>query len=312
MNILGKIMFVMFVFCLNSIGQRPDFLQKDSLKSHLDDSTQVFYFAKSTATKKQALVVELHSWSFNANNYPNLLAKQTRAKGWNYILPNFRGVNNHPKACCSEYAIGDIDQAIDWAIKNMNIDKNNIYVVGNSGGGYATMAMFMKSRHNIRRFSAWSSISDLAKWYDESIERKNRYGPEILLCTGSGASIDKQKAWDRSPIFWDTPIKKRKSAKLQIYAGINDGHTGSVPISHSIDFYNKLLFDFNEANEAYFVTESESDFLLTRQKIARSGVVYKIDNREVIFKKTSKNISIVIFEGGHEMLENVVLDLLDK
>lgn len=310
MKNIRNLLSLILLLNLNSIAQRPDFIKKDSLKSKMDDSTQVFYFSKSILIKKQPLIVELHSWSNSSHSQTSILAKQTQQKGWNWIFPNFRGVNNHIKACCSQYAIEDIDETIDWALKNMNVDENKIYVIGNSGGGYATLAMYMKSRHNIKGFSAWSSISDLAKWYDESIDRKNRYGPEILLCTGSGAQLNKQNAWDRSPLFWDTPTKKRKNVKLQIYAGINDGHTGSVPISHSIDFYNKLLFDFNETNEANFVSETESEFLLTRQKITKSGVVYKLDNREIIFKKSSKNISITIFDGGHEILDNVVLDLL--
>ena len=190
--------------------QRPGFLKKDSIQSSLDGNVQVFYFDKSTATSPQPLVVELHSWSNSADSQKDMVAAQAHAKDWNYIFPNFRGVNNHPKACCSEFVIADIDEAIDWALKNMNIDKKKIYVVGNSGGGYATMAMYMKSRHNIASFSAWSSISDLATWYGESVERKNRYGPEIVKCTGAGEVFDAEKAKERSPLFWKTPIKKRK------------------------------------------------------------------------------------------------------
>ncbi len=168
----------------------------------------------------------------------------------------------------------------------------------------------MKSRHNINTFSAWSSISDLAKWYQESVDRKNRYGPEILLCTGSGKVLNEQKAWDRSPIFWDTPIKKRKNSSIQIYAGIHDGYTGSVPISHSIDFYNKLLFDYKVNDQESFVSETDSKIMISTQNFIRSGVAKKMDNRLIHYQKTAKNISITIFEGGHEILRNVALDLL--
>ena len=273
---------------------------------------QVFYYAKSESTKAQPLVVELHSWSNTSHSQSEILAKQAKEKKWNWIFPNFRGVNNHIKACCSDYVINDIDEAIDWAIKNMNVDKKKIFIVGNSGGGYATMAMYMKSRHNIHSFSAWSAISDLAKWYDESVDRKNRYGPEILLCTGSDQKLDSQKAWDRSPIFWDSPIKKRKNSVLQIYAGIHDGYTGSVPISHSIDFYNKLLFDFHEKNDENFVSEKDSEILLTTQSFTKSGPVRMIDNRKIHYQKSFKNISLTIFEGGHEILRNVALDRLEQ
>lgn len=303
---------VIFCFFANiSFAQRPDFLKKDSLQSKLDGYSQVFYYAKSLSSKAQPLVVELHSWSNTAASQNVILAKQATAKGWNYILPNFRGVNNHVKACCSDYVIEDIDEVIDWAIKNMKVAKNKIIIIGNSGGGYATMAMYMKSRHKIHSFSAWSSISDLAKWYDESVERKNRYGPEILLCTGSGEKLNEQKAWDRSPIFWDTPTKLRKGANIQIYAGIHDGYTGSVPISHSIDFYNKLLFDYGEISQDKFISEDDSEQLITTQSYKISGPLKQIDGRKIHYQKATKNISITIFEGGHEILNNIALDLID-
>lgn len=289
-------------------AQRPSFLQRDSIKSKLDQNIQTIFFDISTVSKPQPLVVELHSWSNTNLSQVEILAEQAHKKGWNYILPNFRGVNNTIKACCSDYVIEDIDEAIDWAIRNMKVDKKRIYIIGNSGGGYATLAMYMKSRHNINTFSAWSSISDLAKWYDESIERKNRYGPEILLCTGAAGKLDNQKAWDRSPLFWDTPIRKRQSSKLFIYAGIHDGYTGSVPISHSIDFYNKLLFDFKENDAGKFVSEQDSETLITTQNFIKSGIIKYLGDRKIIYQKMAKNINLIIFEGGHEILGNTALD----
>eukprot|EP01034_Spumella_vulgaris_P027206 gene27206-33895_t len=87
-----------------------------------------------------------------------------------------------PKRDHCDYVIADIDEAIDWALKNMDVDKTNIYIVGYSGGGYATLAMYMKSRHSIKAFSAWASIADLTAWYAESLERKNKYVQEIIAC----------------------------------------------------------------------------------------------------------------------------------
>jgi pimeloyl-ACP methyl ester carboxylesterase len=297
---------------LNSFAQRPNFIKKDSIRSKMDDSLQVFFYDKSELSKPQPLVVELHSWSNNSQTQTEILAEQAHKKGWNWIFPNFRGVNNHIKACCSDFVISDIDQTIDWALKNMNIDKNKIYVIGNSGGGYATMAMYMKSKHDIRVFSAWSSISDLAKWYDESVDRKNRYGPEILLCTGANGKIDVQKAWDRSPLFWNVPIKKRRNSFIQIYAGIHDGYTGSVPISHSIDFYNKILYDYKEIDDEKFISETDAETMIATQSFMDNKASKTIDNRIVHYHKATKHASIIIFEGGHEILRNVALNLLGK
>ncbi len=308
---MKKNLFLLAVLLANiAFAQRPDFLKKDSIQSSLDKNVQLFYFDKSSDSKPMPLVVELHSWSNTASSQKEILAEQSHAKNWNYILPNFRGVNNHIKACCSEFVIADIDEAIDWALKNMNVDKKKIYVVGNSGGGYATMAMYMKSRHDIRAFSAWSSISDLASWYKESVERNNKYGPEIILCSSPNGIFDEQKAKDRSPLFWKTPLKKRKESSIKIYAGIHDGYTGSVPISHSIKFYNKLLTDAKESNLDYFVSNEESKILLETQSFLTKIPQKMIDNRAILYQKSSKNITLTIFEGTHEILRNVALDLI--
>ena len=290
--------------------QRPNFLKKDSIHSTLDKNAQVFYYDKSNSSEAKPLLVELHSWSNTADSQKEILAEQAHSKNWNYILPNFRGVNNHFKACCSEFVINDIDEAIDWALLHMKVDKKNIYIIGNSGGGYATMAMYMKSRHNIRAFSAWSSISDLATWYEESVERKNKYADEIIQCTNANGVLDDQKARERSPLFWETPIKKRRNSALQIYAGIHDGYTGSVPISQSIKFYNKLLIDTDETDDARYVSPDDASTMLKTQSFPAKEPIKKIDNRAILYQKSSKKITITIFEGTHEILKNVALDLI--
>ena len=267
----------------------------------------MFYYVKSLESYPKPLVVELHSWSNTAESQKDLLARQAYDKDWNYLLPNFRGVNNTPKACCSEFVIADIDEAINWAFENMNVDKKHIYVIGVSGGGYATLAMYMKSRHKIRGFSAWAAISDLDAWYKESVERKNKYSAEIIQCIGDSNSYDAEAAKSRSPLYWETP---NKNADLQIYAGIHDGYTGSVPISHSINFYNKLLKDSQEKKSSKYISESDIKTMLETQKIDIESSGKMIGDREVLYQNASKNVSITIFEGTHEMLTNAALDLL--
>ena len=287
-------------------------MKKDSIQSKLDGTTQVFYYYKSTLSTHQPLVVQLHSWSFPADSIKTSgLELEAKNKNWNYILPNFRGVNNHAKACCSEFVIADIDESIDWALKNMNVDRKRIYVIGVSGGGYATLAMFMKSKHKIRGFSAWASISDLTAWYPESVERKNRYGAEIIKCIGGTDTFDEQKAKNRSPFFWKIPANKLKTSHLQIYAGIHDGYTGSVPISHSINFYNKLLTDLGEKDKAKFVSAEDATIMLKSQTFATQPSPKLLDNRAILYQKSAKNITLTIFEGTHEMLQKVALEVIE-
>ncbi|MDP1817393.1 MAG: alpha/beta fold hydrolase [Leadbetterella sp.] len=312
---------LMFFLCLWNIiahGQNThntvahSFLQKDSITSTLDGNTQVIYYFKALHSKPRPLVVQLHSWSYSADDLQNInLDSAAKSKNWNYIFPNFRGVNNHPKACCSEFVLSDIDEAIDWALTHMNIDKKRIYVVGHSGGGYATLAMYMKSRHRIQAFSAWVPISNLVDWYGESVERKNKYAAEIIKCIGANDTFDEQKAKERSPIYWKTPLKKRKKSYLQIYTGIHDGYTGSVPISQSINFYNKLLADAKEPDKSKFVSPEDLSIMLKTRTSPSSKTFKLLGKRDILYQKSSKNIQLTVFEGTHEMLSKVVLENLE-
>ena len=282
-------------------------LTKDSIKSTIDGNTQIFYYYKSTAKKKMPLIVQLHSWSYPVDSLRTRRVDiEAISNNYNYLFPNFRGVNNHIKACCSDYVISDIDEAIDWAKKNMNVDINHIYIVGESGGGYATLAMYMKSRHKIKAFSAWVPISDLGNWYQESVERKNKYAAEIIKCTTETDFFDSLNARERSPLFWKTSVKKRKNSSIQIFTGIHDGYTGPVPISHSVNFYNKLLSDHGISDSLLYVSKKELDFMLNEQSY-NFPLNLKIGDRTVYYQKKTKSIMLTIFEGGHEMLSKEVL-----
>lgn len=315
----AAIIALLFLVCFSTFSQnipnfqRPDFLRKDSIKSSLDGKMQVFYYYKSSESKLKPLIVQLHSWSNAADSLKTaFLAPEAKNKEWNYIFPNFRGVNNHAKACCSEFVMTDIDEAIDWALKNLNVNLKQIYIAGVSGGGYATLAMYMKSRHEIHGFSAWASISDLSAWYQESVERKNKYAAEIIKCTGDGEKFDVQKARERSPFYWKTPVKKRRNSTLQIYAGVHDGYTGSVPISQSINFYNKLLIDAKEPDLQKFISDQDKLTLIKTQSFPNIRNNKSLGDRAILYQKSSEKITLTIFEGTHEMLNKAVLDLISK
>lgn len=285
-----------------------DGFQKDSVKSSLDGTVQYFYYYNATGNVKQPLVVSLHQWGADYAEYSNSLAPQSKEKNWNYIHPDFRGKNNHIKACGSKYVIADIDDAIEWAIKNLPVDTTRIYVVGASGGGYAALCHFMKSRYTIKEYSVWVPITDLKKWYFESKSRKSHYAGNIIKCTcGDCKKIDFSKAVERSPLYWDTPLYKLKKTKLRIYAGVHDGYTGAVPISHSIFFYNKVVSELGGKDINIIQSDDLIWLLSARNSPEGMNPEKKLGNRDIVYEKKYENVSITIFEGGHEILVDEVL-----
>lgn len=279
------------------------------IESSIDKSIQKSYLYKSKSRKPKPLIVSLHTWSgdYSQNDDLAVICKQ---KDLNYIHPDFRGPNRIISACCSELALADIDDAITYAIKNSSIDTTKIYVIGVSGGGYATISSFMKSTHNIKKYSAWASITDLIAWYNESKIRNNNYAENIIDCTGSKKELNIENAKQKSPIYWNTPTEKLKNSKLFIYAGIYDGIQGSVPITHSINFFNKLLTDMSVSDSSKYVSVSEKLKLLEkREPLGEFGI---IAGRKICLKKEFGNVSIIIFEGNHEMLTEFALNELLK
>ena len=278
------------------------------IKSAMDDHIQKAYFYASTAADPAPLIVSLHTWSGDYSQ-KDTLSWFCVAKGLNYIHPDFRGINNTKNSCCSDLAINDIDESITYAIENANVDTSRIYVVGTSGGGYATLSTFMKSKQRIRKFSAWVPISDLIAWYHESSIRQNKYAGDILGCTESNDSmLNMSVAREKSPVYWDTPVSKFDNAELFIYTGIYDGIQGSVPITQSINFYNKLLSDLAVSDSSKYVSAYEKLQLLEfRRPLGDFG---KIADRRIFLQKEYKNIKLVIFEGNHEMLPEYALKVL--
>ncbi len=241
--------------------QRPEQCKEVEIVSTADGKVQRAYFYKSKSDEPRPLIVSLHTWSSDYQQ-KDTIAWMCIENDFNYIHPDFRGPNNTYEACGSSLVISDIDDAIDFALKNGNIDKNQIHITGVSGGGYAALLMYMKSKHNVRTFSAWAPISDLERWYSESVGRKNRYYKDIAKATSKSGEVDDfftfniREARDRSPVFMDAPVEKRKNSKLFIYAGIHDGYTGSVPVTHSLLFYNKVVTDFG-AEKKNLISDDE-------------------------------------------------------
>ena len=281
------------------------------IRSTADTGIQKAYFYKTRSGQPRPLIVSLHTWSGDYTQTDEL-SELCRLQDLNYIHPDFRGRNSTRDACCSKLVINDIDDAISYAIKNANVDTSQIYMIGYSGGGYATLAMFMKSRHSVRKFSAWVPISDLSAWYNESKIRENGYAGDILKCTGSENNVlNEMIAREKSPLYWNTPKFKIQGTELMIYAGVYDGIQGSVPITQSINFYNKILKDLSVNEKNKFVSfEEKSKLLEFCSPLGEFGV---ISNRKVCLQKSYKGIKLTIFTGNHEILPEYALnELLGK
>ena len=218
----------------------PEGFKEVEIQSSVDATLQKAVFHASVESQPKSLIVSLHTWSGDYLQ-KDPLAEEILLRGWNYIHPDFRGSNTKPEACGSDKVIPDIEDAIHYAIEHGNVDTTEVHIIGVSGGGYATLVTFMKLDYPVKSFNAWASISNLENWYWECKGRGLKYATHLEQVTTNGNGFDAVEARKRSPLFLPFQPEKRKGSTLNIYAGIHDGYTGSVPISQSVDMYNKLI-----------------------------------------------------------------------
>ena len=102
----------------------------------------------------------------------------------------------------------------------------------------------------------------------------------------------------RSPLTW---LAAAKAAKTPAYiaTGIHDGWTGSVPVGHAIRGFNALCekgADVSEEHIAAIETNRSIPAGLETEKVSDPFYDAK---RRIHFRRTSGNVRITLFEGGH-------------
>lgn len=210
--------------------------------SSADKTQQPAMFYAPPTKEPVPLLVALHTWSGDYKQTMYADSVEWCAKnGWAFIHPNFRGPNINPAATGSELVIQDIEDAVQFARQNAAIDEKRIYLVGVSGGGYTALLMAARCPHLWAGVSVWVPITNLADWYAETKKASQHYYKDVAAsCGGSpgtSEAVDEEYR-KRSPITY--LYVKSALPPLDINAGIHDGHTGSVPISHSLKAFNAI------------------------------------------------------------------------
>ena len=314
-RLLSLFVCVTFASATASAADLPP-LQRTSTVSSIDGKTQpVLYWAPKSATQQPTtLFVFLHSWSSDYRQDNSKWQAEAVKRGWIYLHPNFRGVNNSQNACGSRLARQDVIDAVHKAKQMFNVDHNRVYLAGVSGGGHMTMLMSGHHANEFSAASAWVGISDMPEWYHFHVKngQPQRYAKMILQCfggpPGTSAEIDRQYK-DRSPLFH---MHKVGDLPLDIFAGVNDGHTGSVPVRHSLRAFNRMAASHGNPT----VSDEEMEQLWTDRRLSSpTKSDQQTDNtlgREILLRRTSNSSRVTIFEGGHESLPVAACDWLQQ
>lgn len=283
-----------------------------TFKSSMDGSRQPFYWYDPGVKGKTPLVVAFHSWgaSCNWNTPARNVQRYCAEHGWAMAYPNFRGPNVRPEACGSDFAVRDVLDVVEWAKKERAIDEDRVYIIGGSGGGHFTLLMAGRFPEVFAGAAAFCPISDLARWFDDSRARGNHYADNIAACCGGAPADAEFEYGKRSPL---TYLQNARANKLPVYivTGIHDGHSGSVPVGHSIRAFNAL------ADEEDRISEEDIAYIEANERapdtLAFKGADPFYGERNAIkVRVTSANARLTIFDGGHAGNHPAGLDFLSR
>ncbi|MDR0335698.1 MAG: S9 family peptidase [Planctomycetaceae bacterium] len=277
--------------------------------SPIDQSLQPAVIYVPESKEPIPLLVTLHTWSGDYRQPAQSRATWCIEKGWALIAPNFRGPNNTPQGCGSELAVADIVAAVEYMKKRTNIDPNRIYLIGGSGGGYASLLLAGRHPEIWAGVSAWVGITDLKDWHAETLAKKLPYAQHLeKVCggvPGTSPEVDEQYRV-RSANTW---IHNAAGIPLDINHGIHDGHTGSVPVSHAIKAFNFL------AEQDKKISDEEITYFRTERKVPETlrnetEIDPLFKKTPVLFRRISGNTRLTIFDGGHQSAEQAALHWL--
>jgi pimeloyl-ACP methyl ester carboxylesterase len=286
----------------------PTEVKEIQYRSAADQTDQPALCFQPDVTKAAPLLVGLHTWSSNYRqaSYGSPYAKWCIEKKWTFIYPNFRGPNRNPAACGSELVVKDIVSAVEYAKKHSNVDANRIYLIGASGGGHCALLMAGRHPEIWAGVSAWVPITDLAAWHAECKKSKRKYWKDIEASCGipGNSKVDEQLRL-RSPLTW---LHRAKGVSIDINAGIRDGHSGSVPISHSLRAFNVLAAPSDRIanDDIRFMTDKAEVplHLVFRDKDPAYG------KKSPLLRSRSGRSRMTIFNGGHEIIATAGLQWL--
>jgi dipeptidyl aminopeptidase/acylaminoacyl peptidase len=264
-----------------------------------------WYWVPEKANKTAVpLIVGLHTWSadYKKINHYVTVQKEAKRRGWAFVGPNFRGKNATPEGCGSDLAVQDIEDAVEYAKSNCKIDADRVYIIGGSGGGHMTLLMLGKKPGLFAAGSAFCPITDLARWHADSLlkhpGRGKQYAKMMEMACGGKPNERAEEYAKRSPLTW---LSAAKAAKTPAYivTGIHDGWTGSVPVGHSIRGFNALCEKGAEISEEHIAAIEANRSIPADLQTENVKDPFFDSKRRIHFRRTSGNVRVTLFEGGH-------------
>lgn len=296
--------------------ETPD-IEDIRIPSSADSSEQSALFYDSESDRKKPLLMVLHSWSTDyLQNIDIPLGQFAVANDWVFMHPDFRGQNDgSPDSTASELAISDMQDALEYARENAELDESRIYLLGYSGGAMNALHLASRNPDVFAGVAAWVPVYDLPSWHQWNEARGEKYAGEIEQACG-GEPSEGSKALSecrkRSPSAHVPDVAG--NIRVLIAHGIGDT---TVPPEQALRAFNDL------ANEDDRITQQQIDRLmehrevpdaLGRRSIQGNGELAHFGeaDAEVLLHLKSGPAELVLFDGEHDMLYRPGLEWLAR
>ena len=179
--------------------------------------------------------------------------------------------------------------------------------------------MLMAGHHPDRfsAVSAWVGISDIAEWYRFHLKDgvPQNYAKMILKSVGGppGENADRDADYrDRSPVFH---LNRVGGLPIEVSAGVRDGYSGSVPVSHTLLAWNEIA----RAKHGAAIEGAEVERLTKLgghlDQLKETLADLEIDGqfgRRIVFRQSVDKSRVTIFDGGHEGIAPAACDWLSR
>jgi predicted esterase len=297
--------------------QAAPHVQEISIPRSTGEEDQPSLWYHSGTSEKKPLLLLLHSWSADyLQAYGIPYGVFAEKNDWIFICPDFRGAFNNEDATASEKAVRDVLDALDYAKTNAPVDEDRIYLAGFSGGAMMSLIMVGRYPEKFTAAVAWVPVYDLHDWYaglmPSQLQYTIQYRADIeASCGGNPLNDDtaKKECDKRSPSAYLANARD-KGVRIFISGGTRDSF---VPTSHAIRAFNDL------AEEDQKISESDYRFIDANKTLPENLEKHIESNRHfeeaglpVVFERTSMGTTLILFDGGHDLVYNAGFEWLSK
>lgn len=292
-------------------------IERIEIESSADGSSQKALFYDPGSDQSKPLLIVLHSWSIDyTQNIDIPFAQFAVANDWIFMHPDFRGANDgNPDTTASDKVLSDMQDALEYARENAQVDSSRIYLLGYSGGAMNALHLASRNPDLFAGVAAWVPVYDLLDWYQWNAERGEKYAEEIAGACGGipePGSTAANECRQRSPSAHADNLKGQMPILLA--HGMNDD---TVPPSHALNAFNDLVEEDDRIAQALIdqIMESREIPAALRERAGNDAPDmpgFATADADIQLYLQSGDIELVLFDGDHDMLYRPGLEWLNR